>query len=409
MAELAGGTIELRTLGGDIIALPTMSEPHFQALSEIERREPVQQQTQQTTAIILRVPAYARKDFPDLPPTVKMLPLMKTMSDLPRGDVVYAVRLLESFTDTAAITRCERWYVVAAMKRAGVITVIEQCDRDPLLVLSAFHRDVDADPDTIRKCTRWAKMPTGDVIFPADLLPTNCGKFIFQNMCSQIPVEHPGYHVALDKYKKTRAIPFSGLNKAEIEAKLLQSFLKGEGVFMDYEAITTSNYADRMMKITLDSEATIATALLHLRQLEVVKGVYVQGKGNLHVLLCDKVSAATVTDISKCLFVRGVESILGVSKRPRTPIKNYKPATTQDDFISKIVIKITSKDAVAIKTDVAPRLCAFLSLKFIKCVGILGGGAEAVLAEAKDEATALALHETCPGGVYRLCWQGAPM
>ncbi len=103
-----------------------------------------------TIPTFLRVPAYARKVAPNLPATVNLLPMIKGMEDMPKGDVTFAVRLNETYMDVDALLAGERWFVAKACLRARRLTIVECADRDPLLVLDGFNEVENTKEDTTR-------------------------------------------------------------------------------------------------------------------------------------------------------------------------------------------------------------------------------------------------------------------
>ena len=374
--------------------------------------------------VYIRIPQYIRKMYPEelgANGAVRALPPIKSKAAIATfGDSMFAVRLNETYTDTDALLMGERWYVTAAVRMARSILVVETADRDPLMILKGFD-SVESPRVVIDQRIKWHALPGSDpnstihVPLPDDLRPSANGTFFFQALTGTLDPKHPAADVIPHRFKHYRAVQYSldpnaTNSKINVESDLSKHQMSG--VYKPALAITTSKYLPRMMKLSLEPNGLIATVLGAIRgsasTLAEVAGIFVAGKNTIRVLLHHTV---TEEDVSKYLFfagVRAVESTFGVKQnlRPRTfsDTRGWNNKTPGTNTSSDRLIKISLRTGLAWSTaEVGPRLCAVLKLKFIKALG-----SEAVLGEAGSTEEAGHLHETAPGGLYRLSWIGAP-
>jgi hypothetical protein len=190
-------------------------------------------------------------------------------------------------------------------------------------------------------------------------------------------------------------------NKLNVESDLKKH--SSVGVFMPLNALVSSKLASKMMKITAEKEVPIGSIVAAVTQLGIA-GAFINSKSSVRVLLEQVVTEEDVAKFLRLGGVRSVESPLGVKLNPR---QNPDPSksNSKSHTLSKpnLTMKISTRTGTAIPPVLAPRLCAFLTLKFVK---MIEGGA--VLAEAGTAEKAGEIHETAPGAIYRVVWQGAP-
>ncbi len=222
----------------------------------------------------LRTPAWAVKAF-NLPSSMQLLPSDDSLIKFDDNTVFYACRLRDTYVDGLALKNGERGYIQNAISKSRSTHVIKSPGRDPMIIFNAISRRPLPTPSAIKFHDDPVDMNLA-IALPAEQSQFFCT----QQLNANFTQEHPANASINQKFKNYNilVIPASTTINKETDITKEQSH-----TIMPRNAIITSIFAPRMMKIQLRKEEDATKMLADLRQLG---GIFhhISTKGSIRIM-----------------------------------------------------------------------------------------------------------------------------